>query len=189
MLIGFAGQRVLVTGAAHGIGAAIATAFAERGASVVATDILAGKLDALPSGVAKRRLDVTKASDFAPLLGERGFDVLVHVAGGVVGQSPKPLEEVSEAEWDAIQDVNLKGAFLAARAVVPAMKARRAGRIVIISSGAGLGVSLTGIQSYATAKTAQLGLVRQLAHELGPHGITVNAVAPGLVRSNPDTER
>jgi 3-oxoacyl-[acyl-carrier protein] reductase len=189
MLIGFEAKRVLVTGAAHGIGAAIAEGFAERGAAVVATDILVGKLAALPPAIERRALDVTDAQAVAALREEAPFDVLVHVAGGVVGQAPKPVEEVSEAEWDAIQDVNVKGAFLAARAVIPGMKARGAGRIVIISSGAGLGVSLTGIQSYATAKTAQLGLVRQLAHELGPHGITVNAVAPGFVRSNPDTER
>ena len=69
------------------------------------------------------------------------------------------------------------------------MKASRAGRIVNISSGAGLGVSLTGIQAYAAAKAAQIGLTRQLAHELGPFGITVNNVAPGFVRSNPTTEK
>ena len=77
------------------------------------------------------------------------------------------MEEVSDAEWQAIQDGNLTGAFYAARAVVPGMKRRKSGRIVVISSRAGLGVSLTGIQSYATAKAAQIGLVRQLAHELG----------------------
>ena len=69
------------------------------------------------------------------------------------------------------------------------MKAARCGRIVNISSGAGLGISLTGIQAYASAKAAQIGLTRQLAHELGPWGITVNNIAPGFVRSNPTTER
>ena len=69
------------------------------------------------------------------------------------------------------------------------MKAAGYGRIVNISSGAGLGVSLTGIQAYASAKAGQIGLTRQLAHELGPFGITVNNVAPGFVRSNPTTER
>ena len=69
------------------------------------------------------------------------------------------------------------------------MKQQRWGRIVNISSGAGLGVSLTGIQAYASAKAGQIGLTRQLAHELGPFGITVNNVAPGFVRSNPTTER
>ena len=69
------------------------------------------------------------------------------------------------------------------------MKAARGGRIINISSGAGLGISLTGIQAYASAKAAQIGLTRQLAHELGPWGITVNNIAPGFVRSNPATER
>ena len=69
------------------------------------------------------------------------------------------------------------------------MKAARAGRIINISSGAGLGISLTGIQAYASAKAAQIGLTRQLAHELGPWGITVNTIAPGFVRSNAATER
>lgn len=69
------------------------------------------------------------------------------------------------------------------------MKTARYGRIINISSGAGLGVSLTGIQAYASAKAAQIGLTRQIAHELGPWGITVNNIAPGFIRSNPMTER
>jgi 3-oxoacyl-[acyl-carrier protein] reductase len=75
------------------------------------------------------------------------------------------------------------------QAVTPGMKRAGGGRIVNISSGAGLGVSLTGIQAYAAAKAAQIALTRQLAHELGPFQITVNNVAPGFVRSNPSTER
>ena len=93
------------------------------------------------------------------------------------------------AEWQAIFDVNVSGAFYFSQAVAPGMKAARRGRIVNISSGAGLGISLTGIQAYASAKAAQIGLTRQLAHELGPWGITVNNIAPGFVRSNPTTER
>ena len=81
------------------------------------------------------------------------------------------------------------GAFYFSQAVAPGMKAAHRGRIVNISSGAGLGISLTGIQAYASAKAAQIGLTRQLAHELGPWGITVNNIAPGFVRSNPTTEK
>ena len=106
-----------------------------------------------------------------------------------MGQAPKPLENLTDADWDAIMDVNLRGAFHACRAVAAGMKQRRRGRIVVISSRAGLGVSLTGIHAYGTAKTAQIGFVRQIAAELGPHGITVNAVAPGFLRTSPDYER
>ena len=115
--------------------------------------------------------------------------ILVNNAGGVLGQVGRPLEEVTPAEWQAIFDVNVTGAFYCSQAVAPGMKAARFGRIINISSGAGLGVSLTGIQAYASAKAAQIGLTRQLAHELGPWGITVNNIAPGFVRSNPTTER
>ena len=101
----------------------------------------------------------------------------------------RPLEEVSPKEWQAILDVIVNGAFHFSQAVIPGMKTACTGRIVNISSGAGLSISLTGIQAYASGKAAQLGLTRQLAHELGPWGITVNAIAPGFVRSNPDSER
>jgi 3-oxoacyl-[acyl-carrier protein] reductase len=121
--------------------------------------------------------------------GYGGADILVHSAGGVCGQAGKPAEEVTLPEWQAILAVNLTGAFLMAQAVIPGMKAAGQGRIVTISSGAGIGVSLTGIQAYAAAKAGEIGLTRQLAHELGPWGITVNSVAPGFVRSNPTTER
>jgi 3-oxoacyl-[acyl-carrier protein] reductase len=113
----------------------------------------------------------------------------VNDAGGVLGQVGRPLEEVSPADWQRIFDVNVTGAFYCSQAVATGMKAARSGRIVNISSGAGLGVSLTGIQAYASAKAAQIGLTRQLAHELGPWAITVNNIAPGFVRSNAATER
>jgi 3-oxoacyl-[acyl-carrier protein] reductase len=116
-------------------------------------------------------------------------DILVNNAGGVLGQVGKPLEAITPEQWQIIFDVNVTGAFYCAQAVAPGMKAARGGRIVNISSGAGLGISLTGIQAYASAKAAQIGLTRQLAHELGPWGITVNNIAPGFVRSNPTTER
>lgn len=198
MEIQFQGQTVIVTGAARGIGGGIAEGFAARGATVWACDLLADGLDALKSRarparggtIETRTLDLANSADVNALVAAIGeVDVLVHVAGGVRGQSKKPVEEVSDLDWQAIQDGNLTGAFYAARAVVPAMKRRKSGRIVVISSRAGLGVSLTGIQSYATAKAAQIGLVRQLAHELGPFGITVNSVAPGFLRTSPDYER
>jgi 3-oxoacyl-[acyl-carrier protein] reductase len=118
-----------------------------------------------------------------------GVDILVNTAGGVVGQVGRPIEEVSDEDWDAVVQANLYSAFLCTRAVAPAMKERRWGRIVNISSGAGRSVSLTGIQAYTSAKAGQIGFTRQMAHELGPFGVTVNCIAPGFILSNPTTER
>jgi 3-oxoacyl-[acyl-carrier protein] reductase len=201
MHVRFDGRTAIVTGAAHGFGRAIALGFASLGAHVVGCDVVKSELDetariAQARGVAfdGRVVDVSDRravqSMVAETLASRGrVDVLVNDAGGVLGQVGRPLEEISPAEWRAIFAVNLDGAFYCSQAVAPAMKAARYGRIVNISSGAGLGISLTGIQAYASAKAGQIGLTRQLAHELGPWGITVNNVAPGFVRSNPTTER
>ncbi len=194
----FEGRTVLVTGASHGLGRAIAGAFAVRGARVFVCDVLADELtgtqDLVGSGCVATRVDVTDRSSVhawvEQAVGATGrVDVLVNNAGGVLGQAGRPLEEISGPDWEAIVAVNLTAPFWCAQAVAPFMKAAGRGRIVNVSSGAGLGVSLTGIQAYAAAKAGQIGLTRQLAHELGPFGITVNAVAPGFVRSNPTTER
>ncbi|GMV06011.1 MAG: glucose 1-dehydrogenase [Gemmatimonadota bacterium] len=198
MNIQFEGRTVLVTGAGHGFGRAIAGAFATRGARVFACDVnaegLAETADVVGEACTVSVVDVTQrdavhawAREALDATGR--VDVLVNNAGGVLGQVGRPLEEITPQEWHGIVAVNMSGAFWCSQAVAPAMKQARYGRIVNISSGAGLGVSLTGIQAYATAKAGQIGLTRQLAHELGPWGITVNNVAPGFVRSNPSTER
>lgn len=192
MQISFEGRRALVTGAAHGIGKAIATALAADGAEVVAADILGSEIAGLGEtrGIRPVTCDLSKVESISNLVAANGpFDILVHSAGGVCGQVGRPLEEISENDWDAIVTINMKAAFFLAQAVAPAMKAKGQGRMVMISSGAGLGVSLTGIQAYASAKAGEIGLTRQLAHELGQFGITVNSVAPGFVRSNPTSER
>jgi 3-oxoacyl-[acyl-carrier protein] reductase len=166
------GRIALVTGTAQGIGAAIAAALAAEGAVV--------------HGVDRDRCDVSDSTAVAELVSSIGrVDVLVNCAGGVVGQVGRPLEEVSDEDWRAVVDANLTSTFACTRAVTPGMKAAGWGRIVNISSGAGRSVSLTGIQAYASAKAGQLGFTRQTAHELGPFGITVNAIAPGFVLSNP----
>jgi 3-oxoacyl-[acyl-carrier protein] reductase len=194
----FTGRTVIVTGAAHGFGRAIAAAFAGHGARIWACDVLAEELAETarligPEG-AVRAVDVTDRDAVQALVAEAeaasgAVDVLVNNAGGVLGQVGRPIEEIGPDAWQAIFDVNLSGAFWCAQAVAPGMKRKGGGRIVNLSSGAGLGISLTGIQAYASAKAGQIGLTRQLAHELGPWGITVNNVAPGFVRSNPTTER
>jgi 3-oxoacyl-[acyl-carrier protein] reductase len=94
---------------------------------------------------------------------------------------------VSDEDWHAIIDINLHAAFALARASAPGMKKAKKGRIVTISSGAGLKASLTGIQAYGSGKHGLVGLTRQLAREFGPYGITVNSVAPGFVLSNPSS--
>jgi 3-oxoacyl-[acyl-carrier protein] reductase len=176
MTAGLAGKTAVVTGTAHGIGAAIAEALQGEGAAV--------------HGVDKDQADLTQPDAVRAFFGGLGgVDILVNTAGGVVGQVGRPIEEVSDEDWDAVVQANLYSAFLCTRAVVPAMKERRWGRIVNISSGAGRSVSLTGIQAYTSAKAAQIGFTRQMAHELGPFGITVNCIAPGFIRSNPTTER
>jgi 3-oxoacyl-[acyl-carrier protein] reductase len=167
-----AGRVALVTGAAQGIGAAIAAALTAEGAVV--------------HGVDREQCDVSHSPSVAELVEAIGrVDVLVNCAGGVVGQVGRPLEDVSDEDWRAVVDANLTSTFVCTRAVAPGMKAAGWGRIVNISSGAGRSVSLTGIQAYASAKAGQLGFTRQTAHELGPFGITVNAIAPGFVLSNP----
>ena len=102
------------------------------------------------------------------------------------GRSAGRSRRSRPTDWRAVVDANLTSAFLCTRAVVPGMKAAGAGRIVNISSGAGRSVSLTGIQAYASAKAGQIGFTRQMAHELGPFGITVNCIAPGLRPLEPD---
>lgn len=197
MNIRFDGRAVIVTGAGHGIGRAIARAFAERGGRVFACDVNAEGLGVTARGttIATALLDVTDRPAVRAWVGGveaaagGAADVVVNCAGGVCGQAGRPIEEIGDEEWDAILRVNLTGAFAVTQAAAPAMKARGRGRVVNISSGAGLGVSLTGIQAYASAKAGQIGLTRQLAHELGPFGITVNSVAPGFVLSNPATMR
>ncbi len=201
MSLDFKGKTAIVTGAAHGFGRAISLAFAARGAGVWACDVIADELNetqrlcrAAGGDCTVRAVDVHDKAAVNAFAAEaskaRGVvHILVNNAGGVLGQVGRPLEDVTPEQWQAIYDVNVTGAFFFAQAVAPGMKAKRFGRIVNISSGAGLGVSLTGIQAYASAKAAQIGLTRQLAHELGPWGITVNNVAPGFVRSNPTTEK
>jgi 3-oxoacyl-[acyl-carrier protein] reductase len=166
----------IVTGTAHGIGSAIATALADVGITV--------------HGIDKDRVDITDAEAVNAFVKDVGsVDILVNNAGGVCGQVHQPIDQVSDDDWRAVVDANLTGTFICTRAVAPGMKERGWGRIVNISSGAGRSVSLTGIQAYASAKAGQIGFTRQMAHELGRYGITVNCIAPGFVLSNPTTQK
>jgi len=167
-------RTAVVTGAAQGMGKSIVEALKKSGHIV--------------HGVDRDEADLSQPNAAKAYFEKIGrVDILVNCAGGVVGQTHKPLDEITDDAWKAIFDANLQTTFLSTRAVVKGMKENGWGRIVNISSGAGRSVSLTGIQAYATAKAAQIGFTRQMAHELGQYGITVNCIAPGFVLSNPST--
>jgi 3-oxoacyl-[acyl-carrier protein] reductase len=174
------GQAAVVTGTAQGIGRAIADLLESEGATVHRVD---------KDGVDNHGVDLRDSAAvdaFFAGLGE--LHILVNNAGGVQGQTHTPIDELADAAWDAVIDANLRTAFNCTRAAARVMKPARYGRIVNISSGAGRSVSLTGIQAYTSAKAGQIGFTRQMAHELGPYGITVNCIAPGFVLSNPSTQ-
>lgn len=184
----------MVTGAAQGIGAAIVRDLAAAGATVAAVDIDARGMASLDAAASRHAADLGRRDAVQGVMEEIGrrhgrIDGLVAAAGGVRGQAGQPLEDVRPEEWHAIFAANVDAAMWCAQGAAPHLKAQGGGRVVTISSGAGLRPSLTGIQAYAAAKHALVGLTRQLALELGPHGITVNSVAPGFVLSNPATER
>lgn len=170
------GMIAVVTGTAQGIGQAIAKSIRGAGATVHEVD--------------KDTVDLSDSAAVEEYFLRVGdLDILVNVAGGVVGQTHTPIDELTDESWNAVIDANLRTAFNCTRAAARIMKKRGYGRIVNISSGAGRSVSLTGIQAYTTAKAAQIGFTRQMAHELGKSGITVNCIAPGFVLSNPTTQK
>ena len=158
-------RKALVTGAARGIGAAIAHRLAEDGMKVVTLDLAEG---------CDITLDV--ARDPFPELG----DVDVCVANAGITTTIAPAHRMSAEQWQRDVDVNLTGSFRTVQACIGGMRARRFGRVVVISSVAALG-GLPGQVAYAASKAGQLGMVRTLASENAARGITVNAVLPGLV--------
>jgi NAD(P)-dependent dehydrogenase (short-subunit alcohol dehydrogenase family) len=186
--VGYTGKTVVVTGATGGIGECYVHAFAAAGANVVATDVEAGA--ALAAKAGDRTVfvagDVTSDDDWATVVARAhdafgGVDALVNNAAIYQGLGTKrPLTELSADDWDTVLRVNVRGTWQGIKAVVPSMRAAGGGRIVNISSStARMGVP--GFAHYVASKGAVEGLTRAAARELGPDGITVNAVAPGLV--------
>jgi 3-oxoacyl-[acyl-carrier protein] reductase len=197
MQIWFDNQVVAVTGGGGGFGRAIVQSFAELGARVFTCDRVPTTLEALGAlaGVSTALVDLEDRTAAAAWVADvqraagAAIDVLVNNAGGSMGILYTPIEDVTDEEWDVLFATNLHGTFAVCRAAARGMKQARHGRIINISSGAGLRPSLTRVQAYTAAKHAVVGLTRQLAHELGPFGITVNGVAPGLVLTTPWREK
>ncbi len=191
-------KRAIITGAAQGIGRAIALDFVAEGADVLLADIQGEKVavvaaEARESGrnALSMQVDVTQSAEVAAMVQRAldelgGVDILVNDAGGSGHEGILDIEDVTDDRWDASVDLNLKGAFLCSRAVVPHMRASGAGRIVNISSSSAKGhfgpLGTSGIRlPYATAKSGIIGFTYQLAKDLAPAGIYVNAVLPGFV--------
>jgi 3-oxoacyl-[acyl-carrier protein] reductase len=190
----FEGRVVIVTGAAKGIGAVTAQAFGREGARVAALDIDGAGVDRVATDLVARgtdalglKSDATSASDVraaveAVIARWGRVDVLVNNAGGFAVM--RTLEDTSQAEWEAVLASNLTSAFLVCRAVLPAMKRQRAGRIVNLASVVARGGAVRVPAHYAAAKAGVIALTRMLALEVADLGITVNAVAPGTTATD-----
>ncbi len=193
----FSGKVALITGAGAGIGRATARIMGREGATVAAVDLSKPSLDSLAADIAADggratalaadALDPARAEAVvADVVAAHGrIDILVNAVGGstVVARPAAAIDELSFAEWQALLHFNLTGTFLFTHAVVPVMKRQGAGKIVSISSIAGRGLSRESSTAYATAKGGIIALTKKLATELGPHGITVNAIAPSVTLS------
>jgi NAD(P)-dependent dehydrogenase (short-subunit alcohol dehydrogenase family) len=197
------GKVALVTGAAQGLGRAVAEALAAAGARLVVSDRQAEKLASTAMALTNQGYQVVSVPADVTVSGQveemvqqgvtayGSLDILVNNAGGSGDTGVEQIEEVSEELWDTIVDANLKGAFLCCRAVVPHMKARRQGSIVNFSSLSAKGAfGARGTSAarlpYAGAKAGIIGFTSQLAKDLGPFGIRVNAVMPGFILTQAD---
>lgn len=187
------GKVALVTGGSRDIGASVSIKLAEAGAKVCINylnnkDAAEATLNEINNGGGTAiivQADVTKNSDVEKLVAEckasfgDTIDILVNVAGGIIAR--KLLADMDEAFWDTVMNVNLKSAFLTTKAVVPAMT--HGGAIVNFASQAGRDGGGFGAIAYSTSKGAILTFTRGLAKELGPKGIRVNCVSPGMINT------
>ena len=185
-------RTAIVTGGAQGIGYAIVETLAQRGASVMIADVADDKAQAAAKGISEktsqkilaRTVNVTESESAKAMveaaLAEFGkVDILVNNAGIT---RDNLIMRISEADWDAVLDINLKGAFNCAQAVIRPMMKQRYGRIINISSVSGV-VGQAGQANYSSSKAGLLGLTKALAKEVGSRNITVNAIAPGFIET------
>ena len=191
------GHVAVVTGSAMGMGKVTAKELASRGAAVACWDIVGDKamepaeeIKAAGQKAIGIQVDVTgmnqvqqAAQQTVEALG--AVDILVNVAGASLG-APPGLDDLTEEDWDAVVSLNMRASFLTAKTFAQDMKKKGWGRIVNISSGAGRSNSRSRVIPYAAAKAGLLGLTRQLAVDLAPHGVNVNAIAPGAIATLPN---
>jgi len=183
-----AGRVAIVTGAGAGIGAGIATALAGAGAAIAAVDVDDAGAALMARGIEDKggravslHADVADAGQVEDMVRQTvaalgGVDILVNNAGIATTQL---VEDLDEAAWRQVLDVNLTGPFLCAKAVLPHMRAKGWGRIINIASVAGQRISIMAAASYTASKAGLLGFTRHLAYEVAPYGINVNAICPG----------
>ncbi len=190
----FVGKVALITAAASGIGRATADIIGAEGGTVVAVDTDAGRLDAAVADIkaAGGRAYARRADALDPKQVEgavegtvREFgriDILVNAVGGstIIPRPAATVDELTLDDWQRLIAFNLEGTFLGCHTVAPVMKRQKSGKIVNISSIAGHGLSASSSSAYAAAKGGIIAFTTKLAHELGPHGITVNAIAPSM---------
>jgi 3-oxoacyl-[acyl-carrier protein] reductase len=192
------GMSAIVTGGSRGIGKATALALAREGAKVAvnyrqrgkeADEVLeiihesGGEAFAFQADVADRDSVQALVDETVKRFGR--VDILVNNAG--IGRGSAPLSEFREEDFDAMVQTNVKGVLFCAKAVIPFMIEKRYGKIVNISSLAGLGTALAGNSLYAATKASVMILTKRLALELGPYGVNVNCIAPGLIRTDMST--
>jgi NAD(P)-dependent dehydrogenase (short-subunit alcohol dehydrogenase family) len=191
------GTVAVVTGAAQGLGAAYATGLADAGAAVVAADLVdasatAEAINAVGGRAIALTCDVsdetsTREATAAAIKSFGRIDVLVNNAAIYSGLQPKPMIDIEVEEWDRVMAVNTRGTFLATKAVVPQMMAQGSGKIINISS-ATVHRGARGLSHYVTSKAAVIGFTRSIARELGPSGITANAITPGFTMTEASRE-
>lgn len=186
----------IVTGAAQGLGKVVSLDLAKEGANIIAVDINEDYLKNTVNEVTKIggkslgvKTDVSNEKEVFDMVRKTlevfgRVDILVNNAGGTL-KSSESIETSTGDDWNRVISVNLTGTFFCCKAVLPVMKTNRNGKIVNVSSAAGKTVSTLTGPAYSSAKAGVLGLTRQLAYEMGPYGININAVAPAIMLTEP----